>query len=269
MLICTMNNTLICLDFGNTRLKAALFENGNLTAQIMLTENTLETLENTLNTYKPTHSILSSVIHHNQEIEDLLQSRTRFHKLNATSKLPFTSPIGDPHSIGADRLALACAAVHFFPGKHNLVISLGSCITYNFINQHHQFLGGAISPGMRMRFKAMHDYTALLPMQELSDLHIFNKNAEAIFHKPLPIGGLGAPPLLAYDTATNLQTGVIYGIAHEIDGIIGAYKAKFSNFNAILTGGNTFNFVPMLQNKIFADTDFLFKGLYAIATQNF
>jgi type III pantothenate kinase len=255
-----MNNTIICIDFGNTRLKAALFKNGSLIAQIALTENTLETLEQTLNIYKPTHSILSSVIHHNENIEQLLQSRTHFHKLQASSKLPFTSPIGAPHSIGADRLALACAAVHFFPNQHNLVISLGSCIT---------FLGGAISPGMRMRFKAMHNYTALLPMQELSDLHIFNKNEETMYHKTLPIGGLGAPPLLAYDTVTNLQTGVIYGIAHEIDGIIGAYKAKFSNFNAILTGGNTFNFAPMLQNKIFADTDFLFKGLYAIATQNF
>jgi type III pantothenate kinase len=264
-----MNNTLICLDFGNTRLKAAVFNNGSITAQIQLTENTFDVLEQALNTYKPTHSILSSVIHHDETIEQLLHAKTQFHKLQSTSKLPFTTPVGAPHSIGADRLALACAAVHFFPKKNNLVISLGSCITYNFINQHHAFLGGAISPGMRMRFKAMHDYTVLLPMQELSDLHIFNKNSETTYHKPLPIGGLGAPPLLAYDTVTNLQTGVIYGIAHEIDGIISAYKAKFSNFNAILTGGNTFNFAPMLQNEIFADTEFLFKGLYAIATQNF
>jgi type III pantothenate kinase len=120
-----------------------------------------------------------------------------------------------------------------------------------------------------MRFKAMHDYTALLPLQSLEKLDSFNKNETTTYSTQLPLGGLGGPPLLAFDTATNLQSGVIYGVAFEIDGVINAYKRKFANFNVILTGGNTLNFAPLLQNKIFADTEFLFKGLYAIATENF
>jgi type III pantothenate kinase len=263
-----MDEKILCLDFGNTRQKAALFINGVIKQHIVFTENIITELNHFINKHIPNQSILSSVINHDEAIETLLQQKTSFHKLGITSKLNFTSPVGAPHSIGADRLALACAAVHFFPQANNLVISLGSCITYNFINQRHQFLGGAISPGMHMRFKAMHDYTALLPMQELSQLTIFNRNEATMHTKILPLGGLGAPPLVAYDTASNLQSGVIYGLAYELDGIINAYKAKFTNFNAILTGGNTLNFAPMLQNRIFADTDFLFKGLYAIAKEN-
>ena len=264
-----MDEKILCLDFGNTRQKAALFVNGNIEERYIFNKNILTGLQHLITTYQPTHSILSSVINVDYSIEKFLATHTLYHKLNIASKLNFTSPVGAPHTIGADRLALACAAVHYYPGMHNLVISLGSCITYNFINKHHKFLGGAISPGMHMRFKAMHNYTALLPMQELNQLTSFNKNNSTWHTQNLPLGGLGAPPLLAYDTATNLQSGIIYGTAFEIDGFINAYKRKFANFNAILTGGNTLNFAPLLQNRIFADTDFLFKGLYAIAKENF
>jgi type III pantothenate kinase len=261
-------NTTLCLDFGNTRLKAALFEASSLKEVFILEGDGVASLQQLINTHKPTHAILSSVVNHNITIEEILSEKTIFHKLSNTSKLPFTTPVGAPHTIGADRLALASAAVHLYPNKHNLVIALGSCITYNFINQHASFLGGAISPGLNMRFKAMHEYTALLPMQEIDDLFIFNKNESSFATKTLPLGGLGAPPLLGYDTKTNLQTGVIYGIAGEIDGMINKYKAKFANFNAVLTGGNANNFAPLLQNKIFADSNLLFKGLYAIAQNN-
>jgi type III pantothenate kinase len=148
--------------------------------------------------------------------------------------------------MGADRMAIAAAAVYLFPQKNNLAIGLGSCITYNFINSFHEFLSGSISPGMEMRFKAMNYYTAKLP--------------------------LGKPtwnvPLIGYDTATNLQSGVILGIAKEIDGIIEEYAAKFGNFNVLLTGGDIGYFEPHFKNKIFADPDLIFKGLYAISQLN-
>ena len=112
----------------------------------------------------PQKTILSSVIEHNAEIENLLAAKTKFHKLSHLTKANFTTPVGKPETIGADRLALSAAAVHFYPGKNNLVVVLGSCITYNFINQYHEFIGGSISPGMEMRFKAMQVFTAKLPL---------------------------------------------------------------------------------------------------------
>jgi len=158
--------TTICFDFGNTRLKAAVFENDHLSGEFVLPDDGIETIKAVITRYQPQKTILASVINHNPEIENILAANSNFHKLSVQSKVNFTTAVGKPEAIGADRLALSAAAVHFYPGKNNLVIGLGSCITYNFINQYHQFLGGAISPGMEMRFKSMHDYTAKLPLAE-------------------------------------------------------------------------------------------------------
>jgi type III pantothenate kinase len=204
------------------------------------------TIEKLLSTYKPQKTILSSVIEHNTEIEKLLAAQTVFHKVSHLTKANFTTPVGKSETIGTDRLALAAAAVHFYPGKNNLIIALGSCITYNFINQYHQFIGGSISPGMEMRFKAMQVFTAKLPSVQ-KDWNF---------------------PLIGYDTKTNMQSGVIAGIAYEIEGFIDSYANKYGNFNVVLTGGDTGYFAGQLKNKIFADPNFLFKGLYALSETN-
>jgi type III pantothenate kinase len=238
--------TTLCLDFGNTRLKYALFNGSEFQQEAVLENDHTSTIENILNEYQPKRSILSSVIDHNAEIETLLASKTKFHKLSDQSKLPFTTPVGKPETIGADRLALVAAAVHFHPKQHNLIIGLGSCITYNFVNKFHEFLGGSISPGLEMRFKAMNEFTVKLPLIKP------NSNF----------------PLVGYDTKTNLQSGVILGMAREMDGIIEEYALRYSNFNVHLTGGDMCFFVPLLKNKIFANPNLIFKGLYALSETN-
>ncbi len=236
----------LCFDFGNTRLKCGVFEEDVFIEEIVLPDDKVLTIEDLLQKYQPQNSILSSVIQHNEAIELLLSENTRFHKLSHLTKLNFSAAVGKPESIGADRLALIAAAVHFYPGKNNLVIGLGTCITYNFINQYHQFIGGGISPGMELRFKSMNDYTALLPLVK-KDWNF---------------------PVIAYDTKTNMQSGVIAGITFEIDGFIDYYAEKYGNFNVVLTGGDSAYFAGQLKNKIFADLNFLFKGLYAISEVN-
>ena len=236
----------ICFDFGNTRLKAAIFENDNFLEEIILPNDDTATIEKLLADHYPQKTILSSVIEHNIEIENLLATKTKFHKLSHLTKANFTTPVGKPETIGADRLALSAAAVHFYPGKNNLVVALGSCVTYNFINQYNEFLGGSISPGMEMRFKAMQVFTAKLPLVQ-KDWNF---------------------PIIGYDTKTNMQSGVIAGITYEIDGFIEEYARKYGNFNAVLTGGDTSYFAGQLKNKIFADPYFLFKGLYALSETN-
>lgn len=236
----------ICFDFGNTRLKYGIFENGELTKWDTLPGQSPETINKLLDQYKPERTILSSVIHHGEEVEKILSSRSKLLTINSGIKLPFKTPVGKPQEIGADRLAIAAYACRYFPYQNNLVISVGSCITYNFINKYHYFLGGGISPGMEMRFKSMHDLTALLPM--------IKRNWEF--------------PLIGYDTRTNILSGVMLGMAREISGIIEEYDKKFFNFNVLLTGGDTDNFARHIKYKIFADPGLIFKGLYAISEYN-
>jgi len=238
--------TTLCLDFGNTRLKCAVFNNDKVKDVITLNDDSNETIQNLISTYQPNKSILSSVINHNAEIENILSAKTKFHKLSHESKLSFATPVGKPETIGADRLALIAAAVRFYPGKHNLIIGLGSCITYNFVNKFHEFLGGGISPGLEMRFKAMHEFTAKLPLIK----------ADSNFS------------LVGHNTKTNMLSGVILGMSKEIDGIIEEYALRYSNFNVHLTGGDMGFFVPHLKNKIFASPYLLYKGLYAISEAN-
>jgi len=236
----------LCFDFGNTRKKCAVFTNASMTEMVVLENDEEETIHQLLTTYHPQKSILSSVINHHSKLEEILQKETRFHKLDHHSKLPITTPVGKPETIGADRLGLVVAAVHLFPGKNNLVIGLGTCITYNFINKYHEFLGGSISPGMEMRFRSMHEFTAKLPLIR----------ADWNF------------PLIGYDTRTNILSGVILGMAKEIDGIVEAYNEKYDNFNVLLTGGDTTHFVGHLKKEIFADPNLIYKGLYAISEHN-
>ncbi len=240
-----MQSTL-CFDFGNTRLKCAVFEGDDLKEVVNLTENSAGAVDNLLQTYLPVNTILSSVIDHDPEIENVLTNKTNFHKLSHKSKLPFTSPVGKPETIGTDRLALCAAAVNLYPGHHNLVISLGSCITFNFINSFHEFLGGSISPGFNMRFNSMHAYTAKLPLIKPDDNF----------------------PLTGYDTRTNILSGVILGISKEIEGVISEYEKRYANFNALLTGGDMGFFAPHIKKKIFANPYLIYKGLYAICECN-
>ena len=138
------------------------------------------------------------MISHNPEVESILSANSKFHNLNHHSKIPITTPVGRPDTIGADRLGMVVAAAELFPGKNNLVVGLGTAITYNFINKYNEFLGGGISPGMEMRFKSLQTFTAKLPLVK-KDWNF---------------------PLVGYDTRTNILSGVILGMAKEIDGMM-------------------------------------------------
>jgi type III pantothenate kinase len=238
--------TTLCFDFGNTRMKCAVFVDGVFRQEYVLEDDREETVKALLDLFRPDKTILSSVIRHNEGLEELLRSTTHFHKLDHHSKVPVTTPVGKPETIGADRLALVVAAVTLFPGKNNLVIGLGSAITYNYVNKYREFIGGGISPGMEMRFKSLQTFTAKLPLIQ----------ADWNF------------PLAGYDTRTNILSGVILGMAKEIDGIIEAYEEKYDNFNVLLSGGDSAYFTRRLKKKIFADPYLIYKGLYAISEFN-
>lgn len=236
----------LCLDFGNTRLKWAVFSEGKISYAGIFSDRLMEELRACLETYRPERSILSSVIDHPEDLLELLKSKTHFHILDHQSRVPITTPVGKPETIGSDRLALVVAASHYFSGQNNLVIGLGSAITYNYVNRFHQFIGGSISPGMEMRFKSLQVFTARLPLVKP--------------HWNFPLAG--------YDTKTNIQSGVIFGMAKEIDGVIEAYEERYEKLHVLMTGGDAHYFKPFLKKTITEDPDLIFKGLYVISEYN-
>lgn len=243
-----MKGRVACFDLGNTRAKLAIFDDGIFVEEVVMQDSTLASFQKVVQQYAPTYSILSSVIHHDIAIESYLSAETKFHKIGFESIKPCNgTTIKASKTVGADRWSLLSGAAIQYPEKHCLIIGLGTCITYNFLNRFGQFLGGSISPGLMMRFKAMNDYTALLPIVE-------------------PVWNF---PLIGYDTETNLLSGVILGMSKEIDGIIDSYRELYADLHVLLTGGNMEFFTPHLKNKVVSDAMLMYKGIYAIGKLNF
>lgn len=167
-------------------------------------------------------------------------------QLTADARLPVMNAYHSPETLGADRLAMVVAARAAHPDKNNMVIALGTCITYNFVTKQGTFRGGAISPGLRMRLQAMHHFTDRLPEVSLE----------------------GDLLLLGYDTPTCMRAGAVYGLAAEVHGMLQAYSAQYGEFNAILTGGDAAQIARQLKMEIFADPDLTLRGLYLILRHN-
>jgi len=232
----------LCFDFGNSRLKCALLSGSHVQEEHFL-DGTAQQITALLEQLKPDRTVLASVIHHDPAIDSILEQYGHFLKIGPDTRFPINVPSGQEKTVGADRWAMLMAARAQFPNQHNLIIGLGSCITFNFLDKFDKFLGGSISPGLMMRFKALNDYTAGLPLIQ-PDWNF---------------------PLIGYDTKSNILSGVILGMAAEIDGIIDLYKTKYSKLNIIITGGDIHFFVPHLKNSLISDPHLIYKGLYQIS----
>lgn len=239
----------LCLDFGNTNCKAALVEQDNLLHQFSFTKaEAFQAIEDILLTYRPDHAILSSVIRHDEQITQLLESHCKkVIILNEKTNLPFFNAYGTPEQLGVDRLALAAGALKVFPGENCLVISVGTAITYNYITNSKYFRGGAISPGPRLRFESLHTQTDKLPLLREE---------------------MGYAPVLGFDTASGIKSGVINGIIGEMKYFIYKYGKDLGEMNVVLTGGYLPVFENKIKNQIFADPNFLMKGLNLILNHN-
>jgi type III pantothenate kinase len=160
--------------------------------------------------------------------------------------LPIKNNYATPATLGKDRLAGAVAAKFFFPNEHCLVIDCGTSTTYNFVTDKGEFLGGSISLGMAMRFKALPQFTAKLPLIEKGNID----------------------GLIGNDTEMAIRTGVQLGAVHEMDGFVEAYVQRFGKIRTLLTGGETDYFVKHLKNKIFALENLVLTGLNEILIFN-
>ncbi|MDX2302677.1 MAG: type III pantothenate kinase [Microscillaceae bacterium] len=232
----------LAIDIGNSRLKAALFQ-GNEMIEIYSTLPEGEFAEWLLR-QQATYTILSSVRKDVDTIKSEIERISQLIVLESGMEMPFQSLYQTPHTLGVDRLAAIAGAQALFPGQACLVIDLGTCITYDFIDQESYFWGGNIAPGLQIRFRAMHEFTANLPLVQINP------------EEELPYTGKS--------TRGAMQSGVVYGIVHEIEGAIRYYHQKVGNFVTILTGGDALYFETKIKEQIFVNQNLTLIGLNGI-----
>lgn len=244
----SMTKINLVIDVGNTLIKLAVFDSGILKEKkTCVKTNFLATLSEFYKNFPSiSHAIVSSVANLSERQLQNLQQRGNVLFLDHQTKVPFVNTYGTPQSLGIDRIALASAASLRYAAKNVLVIDAGTCITYDFLSSENEYLGGAISPGISLRYRALHTFTDKLPLLE---------------REPTGL-------LIGYSTATSIHAGVIQGVLYEIDGFIEAYAQKYQNLTVILTGGDAHFLRDSIKNDIFAHSNFLLEGLNHILEYN-
>lgn len=238
----------LIVDVGNTLVKIAVFQDDKLIEKQSVVISGFEALQKKFFEKYPNikKSILSSVGNLPNEVIEILKMHCKVLVLDASLKLPFKNCYATPHTLGVDRIALVAASVHNNSHQNVLIVDAGSCITYDFITNENNYLGGAISPGIRLRYKSLHLLTANLPLLETE----------------MPASIVGDT------TAAAIHSGVVIGIIKEIDGVIDDYREKYSDLTVILTGGDAIFLSKRLKNSIFANSNFLLEGLNFILEYN-
>lgn len=237
----------LIIDVGNTRVKAAVFEKDNVKSLFVFNKSKIiSEIRKIISKFNISYTIISSVATISAFKMQKLQNITELIILDHQTKVPFINKYGTPNTLGVDRIALASAGKEKYPKKNILIIDAGTCITYDFLNKKGEYLGGAISPGLKIRYKSLHKYTANLPLLE----------------KQMPENYIGD------DTNNSIHSGIVNGVAREIDGIINQYKEKFMDLTVVLTGGDTNFLAKQLKNGIFANPNFVLEGLNTILIYN-
>lgn len=233
----------IVIDSGNSSAKVGIFDQYTLIEQrVYKTEAELkEFLEN----FSADYGIISTVNIPADKIASWLRIKKSF-VLSSSLPLPIGNLYATPQTLGMDRIAGVCGGQQLFPGKPVLVIDAGTCVTYDFLDEQGNYHGGGIAPGLSMRLEAMNKLTARLPLVRVVD----------------------EPKLIGNSTETCMQSGAIWGMHFEIEGIISAYLEKFKGLQVILCGGDARFFENRLKAPIFAVPELVLSGLNSILIHN-
>ena len=238
----------LIIDVGNSFVKFAIFNGDNIVYRVRFELSDFEEKYKTIYKKFPElkKAIISSVGYLKPNNIKIVKVDFDLLVLNSETKLAFKNSYETPKTLGVDRIALVSASVKHFPDKNVLIIDAGTCITYDFITNENNYLGGAISPGIRLRYKSLNNLTAKLPLLDTE-----------------------APnDVIGKTTEMSIHSGVVNGIVYEIDGVIYAYKKKYPDLTVILTGGDANFLSNQLKNSIFANSDFLLEGLNNILEFN-
>ncbi len=236
----------LIIDIGNTRTKIAVFEENKILKKVTSDNQQInKSIKRLQKEYVLINCIVSSVTKFDTSVfKDDIDFK-KIIELSQHTKTPFINKYDTPSTLGVDRIALVSAAITKYPSQNVLVIDAGTCITYDFINTNKEYLGGAISPGIIIRYKALHEFTANLPKLEQSNFKLIGTNTESSIH-----------------------SGVLNGFIQEIESIIGQYNTKYQNLTVVLTGGDTNFLAKKLKSTIFANPNFLLEGLSSILLHN-
>lgn len=238
----------LIIDAGNTNVKLAVYDRDVLVDFRKTTNSELSlAVKKIFDDYPDIRrAIISSVTTLDKQAMDVLCVFTKVYCVDHKTRVPFKNSYATPSTLGVDRLALATAAFYNNPHRNTLVIDAGTCITYDMINDYGEYLGGAISPGLHMRYKALHEHTDRLPLLEPQHTLDFIGNS----------------------TAGSIHSGVVNGTCREIDGVITQYRNRFDRLKVILTGGDAQFLSKRLKNTIFAHSKFLLEGLNYLLEYN-
>lgn len=233
----------LIVDYGNSAAKVAIFNEQELVEKHTFMQR--EDLNGFLSASQAENFIISSVTEDAAAIAQWSTARNKF-ILSHTLPLPVKILYATPQTLGVDRLAGSCGAVQLFSGKNTLVVDAGTCITYDFTDSNRHYYGGSISPGLKMRFQAVHTFTVRLPLVNPAE----------------------NPALIGSSTETAIQSGIVNGMLAEIDGIISRYRQKYPDLQAILCGGDGSFFENKLKASIFASPDLVLIGLNSVLIHN-
>ena len=238
----------LVIDIGNTLVKVYLFGNDEIISKKTLDEISLITYVKSLLRDHDIKNIICSTVtkSYRNELNGLNKYINYFELLDNDLRIPFHNKYKTKTSLGQDRIGLVSAAYFKLPSENTLVVDVGTCITYDFIDSKNIYHGGAISPGINMRYKSFSEFTSNLPLLEFNDV---NK-------------------IIGSTTDESIHIGVLTGIIGEINEHINRLEEKHLKLNIIITGGDSTFLLNKIKNAIFEDQDFLAIGLNNILKYN-
>ncbi|MFD0765867.1 type III pantothenate kinase [Mucilaginibacter lutimaris] len=221
----------LVIDIGNTFTKVAVFENSDLLKVEQYQQPTSQDINGFLSEYEINGVIISSVKTDKQPWQTQLEGGFSVVQFNSSITAGINNRYRSPKTLGADRFAAVIGANYLFPNTNNIIISGGTCITYDFVDDQANYFGGSISPGLNMRYKAVNHYTAALPLVKPDE------DFSAAYGD---------------DTISAIRSGVQNGVKYELQGFINEYVKTTQEYNIILSGGDSIFFDTLLKNSIFA-----------------
>jgi len=235
----------LIIDIGNTNTKLAIFDDKKIVKTIILANLELTLIKNFLGKIIISSTIISCVKAVDNNIMNIVNHFNAY-LFNESTKIPIDNKYKTLNTLGNDRIAAVIGAIYLFPKKDVLVFDAGTCLTIDFANKNKQYLGGRISPGISMRYHALHNFTAKLPLLEYDEKYMYVGN----------------------DTNTSIISGVQQGILAEVKSIILDYKSCNHETIIIFTGGDSVFFEKELKNSIFAEPNLVLIGLNEILDYN-
>jgi type III pantothenate kinase len=239
----------LIIDIGNTSSKFAIFKGDELIdfGKITNEDSYLEITE-ILNKYRQANKAIISSVRENPAFVGFIKEHLHTLELRHTTPLPLVFNYKSLETLGRDRIAGAVAASIIY-GNPVLSVDAGTCITFDFVNEKGIYLGGAISPGIEMRLKAMNSFTEKLPYIKFENIN-------------------DTLPLIGQNTQECLLAGAVNGTIYEIDTTIAYYKEQYPTLKVVICGGDTTFLAKAVKNSIFADPFLVLKGLNIILQFN-